>query len=335
MIKINEFTYEIEMKDIRNIVAQRPSDTNKGDYGYVGIMGGCLEYSGAVKLANLSAASMRAGCGVVRLIIPKEIAKSVTPYLLEQTIFPMEDNDSKMVFSREQLKEALNKLKAVAIGMGWGKSEEYKKILEYILINYQIPIVIDADGLNTLSTMNMDILKETKCKVILTPHLKEFERLSKIKLEDIRKVASSYVSFDSERRTAQGNLNLFNTEKSSDSSDTIKNHEINLAKDFAKTYNVILLLKGPTTIVTDGEKVYLVKRGCSGMATAGSGDVLSGILAGLLGYNVPDLLTVSAGAFLNGVAGEIAEEKYTDISMIASDTVKCLPEAIKQIRNLK
>lgn len=299
MLKINGFTYEIEMKDIKDKLLPRPSNSNKGDYGYVGIMGGCLEYSGAVKLANLSAASMRAGCGVVRLIIPKEITKSVTPHLLEQTIFQMEDNDGKMVFSREQLKEALNKLKAIAIGMGWGKSEEYKKILEYILINYQIPIVIDADGLNTLSTMNMDILKKTKCKVILTPHLKEFERFSKIKLEDI------------------------------------KNDEINLAKDFAKTYNVILLLKGPTTIVTDGEKVYLVRRGCSGMATAGSGDVLSGILVGLLGYNVADLLTVSAGAFLNGVAGEIAEEKYTDISMIASDTVKCLPEAIKEIRNSK
>ena len=142
----------------------------------------------------------------------------------------------------------------------------------------------------------MDILKSTKCKVILTPHLKEFERLSKIKVEDIKK------------------------------------DEITIAKDFAKKYDVILLLKGPTTVVTDGEKVYLVKRGCPGMATAGSGDVLSGILVGLLGYNEPDILTVATGAYLNGIAGEIAQEKYTDISMIASDTVKCLPEAIKKIR---
>ena len=69
------------------------------------------------------------------------------------------------------------------------------------------------------------------------------------------------------------------------------------------------------------------------MATAGSGDVLSGILVGLLGYNEPDVLTVAAGAYLNGAAGELAQEKYTDISMIASDTIKCLPEAIKIIRN--
>ena len=296
MLKINEFTYEIETKDIKNKFIQRQRDTNKGDYGYVGIMGGSLEYSGAVKLANLSASAMRAGCGVVRLIVPEGIAKAVAPYLLEQTIFPMNDNANKMVFSEEQINEALAKLKALAIGMGWGQSKEYEKILEYILGNYNIPVVIDADGLNTISKMNMDILKSMKCKVILTPHLKEFERLSKIKVEDIKK------------------------------------DEITIAKDFAKKYDVILLLKGPTTVVTDGEKVYLVKRGCPGMATAGSGDVLSGILVGLLGYNEPDILTVATGAYLNGIAGEIAQEKYTDISMIASDTVKCLPEAIKKIR---
>ena len=297
MVKINEFTYEIETKDVRNIFFKRQSDTNKGDFGYVGIMGGSLEYSGAIKLANLSVSALRTGCGVVRLIIPKGIAKAVAPYLLEQTIFPMDDRDDKMIFSKEKIDEALSKLKALVIGMGWGQSEEYEKILEYILNNYHIPVVIDADGLNTISKMNMDILKNTKCKIILTPHLKEFERLSKIKIENL------------------------------------KQDEINIARKFAKEYNIILLLKGPTTIVTDGEKVYLIKRGCSGMSTAGSGDVLSGILVGLLGYNEPDILSISAGAYLNGLAGELAQKKYTDISMIASDTVKCLPEAIRKIRD--
>ena len=297
MLKINEFTYGIEAKDIKEKLKERPSDVNKGDFGYVGIMGGCLEYSGAIKLANLSASAMRAGCGVVRLIIPKGIAGIVAPYLLEQTIFPLDNNDNKIVYSEEEINAALIKLKAVAIGMGWGQSTEYEKILEYILNNYQIPVIIDADGLNTISKMDMDILKNTECKVILTPHLKEFERLSKIKMEDI------------------------------------KQDEINIAKEFAKRYNVILLLKGPTTIVTDGERVFLVKRGCSGMATAGSGDILSGILIGLLGYNDADLYTIATGAYLNGVAGELAQQKYTDISMIASDTVKCIPEAVKLIRN--
>ena len=297
MLKINEFTYEIEAKDVKNKFAQRPSDTNKGDYGYVGIMGGSLEYSGAVKLANLSASAMRAGCGVIRLIVPNSISKIVAPYLLEQTMFTIDDENSKILFKKEQIDESLNKLKALAIGMGWGMSNDYEKILEYILSNYEMPIVIDADGLNTLSNMNKDILNNTNCKVILTPHLKEFERLSNINIVDI------------------------------------KQNSINIAKEFAKKYNVILLLKGPTTIVTEGKIIYLVKRGCAGMATAGSGDVLSGILVGLLGYNEPDILSVASGAYLNGLAGELAQENYTDISMIASDTVKSLPEAIKLVRS--
>lgn len=224
MKTINEGIYEIEAKDLQNIFKPRFSDTNKGDYGYIGIMGGSLEYSGAVKLANLSASAMRAGCGVARLIVPKGISKIVAPYLLEQTMFTIEDKDCKMQFLKEQIDKSLNKLKALAIGMGWGENKEYEKILEYILNKYSMPVVIDADGLNTLARMNMDILKSTKCEVILTPHLKEFERLSKIKIEDI------------------------------------KRNEINIAKDFAKKYNVILLLKGPTTVITDGQTVYLVKR---------------------------------------------------------------------------
>ena len=112
----------------------------------------------------------------------------------------------------------------------------------------------------------------------------------------------------------------------------IKEKPIELAIEFAKKYNVILLLKGSTTIVTDGDETFLVKRGCAGMATAGSGDVLSGILVGILGYNEPSIKIVAAGAYLAGVSGELAQEKYTDISMKASDTIEMIPEAIKKIR---
>lgn len=296
MKKIDNNIYEIEIKDIKDKFSYREKDTNKGDYGYVGIMGGSIEYSGAVKLANMSSSSLRSGAGVIRLIVPKSITESIMPYLLEQTIFQIDDENGKMKFDRGQIDMALNKLKAIAVGMGWNKSIEYEKILEYILLNYNLPVVIDADGLNTLSNLDLDILKSTRCKVILTPHLKEFERLSKITIDEI------------------------------------KRNSINIAKEFAKKYNVILLLKGPTTIVTDGKEVYLVKSGCPGMATAGSGDVLSGILVGLLGYNDVDLLTVATGAYLNGISGEIAEKKYTDISMVAHDTIECIPDAIKYIR---
>ena len=140
--------------------------------------------------------------------------------------------------------------------------------------------------------MYLDILCNTKCKIILTPHLKEFERLSKIPIDEIKK-------------------------------DRLK-----ISKEFAKKYGVILLLKGSTTIVTDGKDTYLINRGCPGMATAGSGDVLSGILVGMLGYNNANLKTIPAAAYLAGMAGELAEKKYTDISMKASDTVEMIPVVI-------
>ena len=291
---------ELTNETLKEIFKEREKDSHKGTYGYVGIIGGCMEYTGAIKLANMSSTALRAGCGVVRVIVPKSIETSIAPYLLEQTIFPIENNEEqKMKFNKEEIDKALDKLKAVAIGMGWGKGRDNEKILEYILKTKEIPCVIDADGLNTLSQMNLDILQKTKCKVILTPHSKEFERLSKIPIE------------------------------------TIKENAIELARDFASKYQVILLLKGSTTIVTDGTTTYLVKRGCPGMATAGSGDVLSGVLVGMLGYHEPTVKTVTAGSYLAGMAGELAQEKYTDISMKASDTIEMIPEAIKKIRNLR
>lgn len=286
----------IEKEDIKCLFPKRDENSHKGNFGYVGIIGGCIEYSGAVKLANLSTSSLVSGAGVVRLIIPKEIEVSVMPYLLEQTLFPIESKNGHMLFDENIIDKALEKLKALAIGMGWGESIDNEKILKYILETKDIPIVIDADGLNTLAKIDKSILKKTKCKVILTPHLKEFSRISGYSLEEI------------------------------------KNNKEELATDFAKKYNVILLLKGNKTIVTNGKETYIVNRGCPGMATAGSGDVLSGILVGILGYNEPNVLTVAGGAYLAGLAGELAQKNLNDISMRASDTISKISEAINEIR---
>ena len=229
--------------------------------------------------------------------MPKSIEVSIAPYLLEQTMYPISnDEDNKMIFNKEEIHKSLEKIKALAIGMGWGSGKDNEKILAYILEEKNIPCIIDADGLNTLANMDLNILKKAKNRIILTPHLKEFERISKNPIEKI------------------------------------KENPIELAIEFAKKYNVILLLKGSTTIVTDGDETYLVKRGCTGMATAGSGDVLSGILVGILGYNEPSAKSITAGAYLAGVSGELAQQKYTDISMKASDTIEMIPEAIKRIR---
>ena len=279
---------EIHIEDIKNIFLKREKNANKGDFGKVGILGGSINYSGAIKLATMSLASLRSGCGLVKVMVPNEIVSLLSPVLLEQTLFPYKN--------LEDIKKSLKDLDSLVIGMGWGYDEKHLTILKYILENFQGNLVIDADGLNTLVN-HLEILKTSQANIVLTPHLKEFSRLTNLSIEEIEK------------------------------------NKIEIAKSFANENHVILLLKGSTTIITNGSDVYLTNYGTPGMATSGSGDVLSGILAGLLGYLKYNLISVSAGAIINGLAGELAEEKNTDIGMIARDTISYIPDAIKKIRN--
>ena len=186
-----------------------------------------------------------------------------------------------------------------AIGMGMGRTEDNTQILKWALENLSIPLVIDADGLNTLAEMDRSILTMSKCSVVLTPHPKEFSRLSGIPMNEIL------------------------------------SHPIKHARSFAAEHGCIVLLKGTATVITNGKNVLTVCRGSGGMATAGSGDVLSGVLAALLAWSSADLLlTVACGAQICGVAGEIATERVGTISQIASDTVQALPDAICRIAHL-
>ena len=105
----------LKKDDIKYIFQKRDENSNKGNFGYVGIMGGTIEYSGAVKLANLSAAALTSGCGVVRVIIPREITNSIMPYLLEQTLFTIESKNGHMIFDEKEIDKSLEKLKVINV----------------------------------------------------------------------------------------------------------------------------------------------------------------------------------------------------------------------------
>lgn len=276
---------EIQVEDVKPYFQEREAEVNKGNFGKVGMLGGSKNYVGALKLATFSYSALRSGCGIARVIIPEDLAIFLTPHIMEPTMF--------FYHNLAELRIAIRDLKSLVIGIGWGIDGSHLEILQEVFRTFSGSIVLDADGLNILAG-HLDILP--KNQVVLTPHLKEFSRLTKISVEKLKK------------------------------------NKIEIAKEFAKKYQVILLLKGHTTIITDGNDVYFIKRGGPGMATAGSGDVLSGILAGLLGYQEYSLLTVAAGAYLAGLAGELAEKDKTDIAMIASDTVEHIPDAIQLIR---
>ena len=285
--------YLIEANDIKSIFSKRNENSNKKTFGYTALIGGSNEYSGAIKLSNLSYSALRSGCGIAKLYVPKSISNSIRPYILESILVDVSDSNGHMIFSDEFKK--LDNMDSICIGMGLGSSESYKDIIKYIIDNYNCPIIIDADGINTISK-NKDIkLKEN---VVLTPHLKEFSRLINKDITDI------------------------------------KEHLVEYAYNFSKeNNNCILLLKGPTTIITNGMEIYLVDKGTVGMSTAGSGDVLSGILAGILAYSKSNLLlSVAAGAYVNGLAGELGVEDVNEISLIARDTIINIPKAIKLIK---
>ena len=295
-IPLSEPPYRLcEAGDFAAVLQDRLQCSHKGDYGYIGILGGCREYAGAVKLANLSCAALRAGCGVASLIVAASLAPAVAPYLLESTLETIPDRNGEMLFDPDRLREVTARRRALAIGMGWGNAPANREILAWILGEYPGSLVIDADALNGLSQMDRGLLRRVSGRAILTPHPKEMERLCGIPVSELLKDPVAH------------------------------------AMAFAAEYGVTVLLKGPTTVVTDGKETYLVNRGCAGMATAGSGDVLSGILAGLLGYAQATPLTAACGAYLAGLAGELAEAETNPISMTSSDTLRKIPEAMRRI----
>ena len=282
--------------DFTSVIRKRPNLCNKGNFGYITLLGGCTDYTGAVKLSANAAAAMRAGCGVCRVAIPRSTVSLIAPCLTEATISTLCDNGGEMLFDKSGIDRALSHTSAAGVGMGWGQDGSRGEILSYMITGYDKPLLIDADGLNTLSQIGVGILESRSAPTVLTPHPKEFERLSGITTEEIL-------------------------------SDPIGH-----AKSFAAKLGVILLLKGPTTVITDGSRVLLVDRGCPGMATAGSGDVLSGIITALLGYSDEDpLITTACGAWIAGRAGEIAESRTNPVSMIASDTVSAIQDAVTDI----
>lgn len=186
----------------------------------------------------------------------------------------------------------------IAFGMGAGNTSETLILLK-TLLPYQQGLIIDADGLNALAK-DIELLKSRKGLSVITPHIKEMSRLSGLKIDDIL------------------------------------NNPIGTAKEFAKKYGCIVVLKGDTTVISDGNSVILSASGSAGQAKGGSGDVLSGVIAAILAGNIKqkrleDIEAVAAAVYLCGLAGERAAEQYGEYGMTAMDTALNLALSIKQI----
>ena len=284
--------------DLKEMFRPRKNFSHKGTYGYMALIGGSKRYSGAIRLAGMANAAMHSGVGIARVAAPRSLCPVVASAVLESTLCPMEDRDGNLLFSEESLQRAVAGTRVTAFGMGAGNTEDTRKILQWLLQQYNGILILDADGLNALAEIGPDRLRTAQCRVILTPHPGEFARLNACTVQEVQEAP------------------------------------VAMAEAFARNHHATVLLKGSATLITDGETTYLSDRGCPGMATAGSGDVLSGILAALCAWLPDDLLrTTAAAAWINGRAGELAQRKSTDISMTAGDTVRALPEVFGLLRN--
>lgn len=290
----------VDQSDLRFCFKKRENRTNKGDYGNILCICGSYPSSEALGCAMSgaayfsAAAALRTGAGLVRIFTHKENFSPISARLPEAVMLLYGDKPDFDLLARQ-----IGCADAVLIGCGFGKSENSLKILETALENSRCPLVIDADGLNIIADNPRlwELLSpEQRSQTVITPHPKEFSRLC---------------------RQSVG---------------TILDEPVLFAKAFSSGYGVITLLKDNHTVITDGKTVYINNSGNPGMATAGAGDVLSGILAGMLGnkalYARSALHKVAICAYLHGRAGDIAASKYGEHGMIASDIVNCICDAI-------
>ncbi len=273
-----------------SILLGRKLDSHKGDYGHLLVIGGSPGLTGATALCSLSA--LRAGAGLVTLGIPESLNPILEVKLTEVMTKPLPETKEKTVSLKAlpTVLEFSKKIDAFAIGPGISTQKETADFLLNLLPQIDKPTVLDADGLNILAK-DISVLKKINAPFILSPHPGEMARLVKKPLSEIQK----------------------NREK--------------ITRDFAGAYRVVLVLKGSKTIVADQKNTYINHTGNPGMATAGSGDVLTGIIGALLAQGLSSFEAAKFGVYLHGLAGDLAAQNKGEISLIASDILEKLPEA--------
>lgn len=283
----------IDENIIKSIIPKRAEISHKGDYGRVGIIAGSVGMTGAAYLASQSC--LRSGSGLVYSIIPESLSVIMSIKTTEVIIKPVKDND-KGYFIQESLddiKDVINDMDVLALGPGIGIDQERVKVVEEILKYTSIPVILDGDGINCVSA-NKSILKQRQGNTIITPHPGELSRLLDVSIAEIQ------------------------------------NNRIKYAKVASQRFNVITVLKGANTIISDAKgSVYVNPTGNSGMATAGSGDVLTGIVTSFVGQGLSLINSAVAGVFIHGLAGDLSALDKGKYGMIATDIIQKLPYALK------
>jgi ADP-dependent NAD(P)H-hydrate dehydratase / NAD(P)H-hydrate epimerase len=283
------------MQSLVQLLKRKP-ETHKGSYGQVVVAGGSPGLTGAVCLC--AQAALRIGAGLVKAAVPQSLHSIFEIKLTEEMSIPLADKKGHLsVKAFKTIEKNLDKVSVLVLGPGAGLNPTTQKLIIKIIKKVDKPLVIDADGLNALSLDLKSLEGKKNQNLILTPHLGEFSRLTKKRINQIKE----------ERKE--------------------------LAKKFALRYNLNLALKSYKTIVTDGKMIFENNSDNPAMATAGTGDVLSGMIAGLIAQGIGIYEAAKLGVYLHGLAGDLAAQEKTQSCVIASDLINYLPKAIKKASN--
>ena len=290
---------------MKNLFSRLPERTNKGDMGRLLVLCGSYDPKGASMCGAAyfcAAAAYRTGAGIVEIFTPRENYSSLAS-LVPEAVFSLYGYEEAAEDVGKRLIEAVLRSDAVVIGCGLGKSSLARALVKAALSAVTCPILIDADALNIISEDEdiWSLLDENqRSHTVITPHPGEMSRLCKATVAEIL-------------------------------SDTSK-----CAENFAKKHGIVCLLKDHHTAISDGERLYLNQSGNAGMASAGMGDLLAGIIGALLAreskanFENSDVFEcVAAGAYLHGLAGDLATEKYGEYSVTASVVLSEISTAIK------
>ncbi|MFA5880302.1 MAG: NAD(P)H-hydrate dehydratase [Candidatus Margulisiibacteriota bacterium] len=284
------------MINYRKCLPKRRKDFHKGDCGRVGIIAGSSAMLGSAILA--SKAALRSGAGLVYLMTIEEALPYINIVHPELIILPLMSRDGVITFDNIQLIKKYHeekKFHSLAIGPGLTTSYHTQRLIPQIMrfaSSNEIKLVLDADALNVI---NLDDFKHcSHHSIVLTPHAKEFERIYGKKPVE-------------------------------------KDQRIYYAEDLAKKIKQIVVLKGYETVIADEKDMVINKTGNNALATAGTGDVLTGIIASFLAQGVPAFQAAALGVYLHGLAGDLAQKEKTNFGVISSDLLTYLPKAFKKI----
>ncbi len=298
-IGIDESSYEnnylacITDDTFRRPFANRMKSSHKGSYGKLLNIAGSLNYNGAAAMST--EAALRTGVGLCTLAAPITVVKLLAPSIHETTYLPLPETEEGFVSAdaADKLIQNLQNVTAISVGCGMGNSENTRKIVDLVIKNATCPIIIDADGINSIAA-NIDILKERNSDIILTPHVKEFSRISGLSVEEIQR-------------------------------DRIK-----AAKDFSTEYGVTVVLKGSNTVIaSSGGYLFVNICGNSGLAKGGTGDVLTGIIAAMAAQGIEPVTAAVSGVYCHALASDMLKDDLPAESMLPRDVINILPKVYR------